>query len=434
MENDKMTTNEAWKKLIEKYNIIEKIKKNGIFKITANQIKKFKEPRLMAKWDSTDSLPEVLRNNKINILPDSRSSYVLGDFILYQSIPELEEHVTQMAHVDIPDFETIDIKNINSESKAINVLIVSGILDDFLNSPPNVSTFNGRMGTGEFDFFVNTYKHNKCHINVKNAQCEIDGGFENDESVVIMEAKNVVHEDFHIRQLYYPYRLWETKVNKPIRLVFSIYSNKIYRLFEYRFRELNDYSSIELVNAKNYSLQDIKITLDDLIEVRNNTNITTDDNQNSFTNNPIPFIQADSMDRIISMLENMYDNPMTTLEISELMQFELRQSNYYYNAGRYLGLFIKSKNSRSLVELTNLGKDIYRMDYKKRQLTIVSLILRHKIFADFFDYMIKNGEQPPKSSIKNKMREYNVCNEGQIERRATSVNSWLKWIFNLTRL
>ena len=37
MENDKMTTNEAWKKLIEKYNIIEKIKKNGIFKITANQ-------------------------------------------------------------------------------------------------------------------------------------------------------------------------------------------------------------------------------------------------------------------------------------------------------------------------------------------------------------------------------------------------------------
>ena len=140
------------------------------------------------------------------------------------------------------------------------------------------------------------------------------------------------------------------------------------------------------------------------------------------------------MDRIISMLENMYDNPMTTLEISELMQFELRQSNYYYNAGRYLGLFIKSKNSRSLVELTNLGKDIYRMDYKKRQLTIVSLILRHKIFADFFDYMIKNGEQPPKSSIKNKMREYNVCNEGQIERRATSVNSWLKWIFNLTRL
>lgn len=32
------------------------------------------------------------------------------------------------------------------------------------------------------------------------------------------------------------------------------------------------------------------------------------------------------------------------------------------------------------------------------------------------------------------MREYGVCGEGQISRRATSVSSWLKWIFNLTRL
>ena len=31
----------------------------------------------------------------------------------------------------------------------------------------------------------------------------------------------------------------------------------IYRLFEYRFRDLEDYSSIELVRTKNYSLQEI---------------------------------------------------------------------------------------------------------------------------------------------------------------------------------
>ena len=42
----------------------------------------------MAKWDSSDALPELFRKNKINILPDSRSSYVLGDFILYQKLPE----------------------------------------------------------------------------------------------------------------------------------------------------------------------------------------------------------------------------------------------------------------------------------------------------------------------------------------------------------
>ena len=37
------------------------------------------------------------------------------------------------------------------------------------------------MGTGEFDFSVNTVDGGKQIISVKNAQCEIDGGFENDK-------------------------------------------------------------------------------------------------------------------------------------------------------------------------------------------------------------------------------------------------------------
>ena len=222
-----LSTNDAWKLLIDKYNILEEIQNNGCYHIKASQIKQFKEPRLMAKWDSSDSLPKILRDNKINILPDSRSSYVISDFLLYQEIPELDEHVTQMDHVELQDYESIDINNISSEANAINVLLLTGILDDFLNTNGSVATFNGRMGTGKFNFTVNTVRQIKQKICVNNAQCEIDGGFENNESIIIMEAKNVVHEDFHVRQLYYPYRLWKTKVSKPIRLVFSLYSNMI---------------------------------------------------------------------------------------------------------------------------------------------------------------------------------------------------------------
>ena len=61
-----LSANDAWKALIEKYDIVDKITKNGVFHIKASQIKEFREPRLMAKWDSTDSLPEVLRTKKIN--------------------------------------------------------------------------------------------------------------------------------------------------------------------------------------------------------------------------------------------------------------------------------------------------------------------------------------------------------------------------------
>lgn len=427
-----LSANDAWKALIEKYDIVDKIANNGVFHIKASQIKEFREPRLMAKWDSTDSLPEVLRNKRINILPDSRSSYVMSDFILYQEIPELEEKVEKMTHVELPDYESIDVNNISSEANAINVLLLSGILSDFLGTGENVSTFNGRMGTGVFDFEVDTYRNIKRRIHVDNAQCEIDGGFENDTSVVIMEAKNVVHDDFHIRQLYYPYRLWKTRVSKPIRLVFSIYSNQIYRLFEYRFRELEDYSSIELVKSKNYSLQDTEISLEELISVRNETKITTDDNMN---NTDIPFIQANSMDRIINLLENMYENPMTSQQIAELMDFLPRQSDYYFNAGKYIGLFEKKMDDKQVVvELTALGNRVFKLNYKERQLRLVSLILEHKIFAHFFDTVIENGQLPDTADIKKMMRKLNVCNEPQINRRASSVYGWLKWIFNLTKL
>lgn len=430
----KLTISQVWKLLIEDYKILDEINKKGLFYIKAKQIGDYKEARLMAKFDSSDSLPIIFKNAKINILPISRNSYVLSDFILYQKIPELDEHVTKMTYVEFPEYESIDVNKINSEANAINALIILEILDDFLASTKNISTFNGRMGTGSFNFKVDTYRGIKREIQVNNAQCEIDGGFENDSSVVIMEAKNVVHEDFHIRQLYYPYRLWEKKVNKPIRLVFSIYSNKIFRLFEYRFKTLDDFSSIELVQMKNYSLQDITITFEDLVNVRKSTKIMTNDDMSS-AKIKIPFIQANSMDRIISLLENMYNNPMTSQQIAELMKFEPRQSDYYYNAGRYLGLFEKNKeNGQTVVSLTVLGVQVFHLNYKDRQLKLVELILEHQIFADFFDQIVETGELPDINNIEEKMRKYNVCDEGQINRRAGSVLGWLKWMITLTKL
>ena len=107
------SANEAWKALLEKYPITETIEKEGTVRSRADQIREFREPRLMAKWDSSDSLPDVLRKNKINILPDSRTSYVLGDFLLYQEIPELSAKVTQLKHIEMHDSESIDVYNIN---------------------------------------------------------------------------------------------------------------------------------------------------------------------------------------------------------------------------------------------------------------------------------------------------------------------------------
>ena len=434
----KINVSDAWQMLIDKYDILTEITNNGFFKISASQIKEVKEPRLMAKWDSSEQLPKSLKNNKINILPDSRSSYILSDFLLYEELPKVVEHVKNMAKVELPDLQTIEVDNITSEANAINVLQISGILEDFLELDIDdvlYGTFNGRMSSGEFDCTVETRRKIQLKVDVDRAQIEIDGGFESNHCVVILEAKNVLHEDFHIRQLYYPYRLWESKVDKPVRLIFSIYTNKIFRLMEYRFKEKGNYSSIELVRTKNYSLEDTSISLDEIRDVYDTIEDfeVISDNMNGEVS--VPFIQADNFERIVSLLENMYENPMTSEEIIELMKFTSRQRDYYFNAGKYLGLFQKLKEDKvTKYGLTNIGVAVYKKSYKERQLELVKLILSHRIFRDLFGEILETGVIPDKSRVVELELEYNVCSIDVASRRATSVISWLNWIFNLVNI
>lgn len=436
-------SNEAWAKLFDKYDIINNIKENGYFEIKASQIKEFREPRLMAKWDSYESLPSILKKNNVNILPISRGSYILSDFKLYQGLKNSFTTSTKMRKVIVPELESVDVRNITSESNAINVLLLSDILDNFLNEVDNVSTFNGRMGTGRFKFKVDRVNRDPLEVEVDKAQCEIDGGMENKNSVVIMEAKNVVNNDFHIRQLYYPYRLWRSRVNKPIRLVFSVYSNQIFRLQEYIFTDINNYSSIQLVKENYYSLEDTEISIEDLFEVYKSTKVETDDDMKHKLQDDAPFIQADSFERVISLLEALNKDDLTTSEIAEVMEFNIRQSDYYYNAGKYLGIFEKYTDSEDTdedgnklikIRLTKLGKSIVKKSYKDRQISLVELMFKHKIFSELFFELYSTGKIPSKQKIQEKMRKYNVCNEGVVVRRSGSVMGWLNWIYSLLNI
>ncbi len=306
------------------------------------------------------------------------------------------------------------------------------------------------MGTGSFSFVVDRFSGGSLAVDVNSAQCEIDGGLENENSVVIIEAKNVIHSDFHIRQLYYPFRTWIKKVKKPIRLVFAIYSNQIYRLFEYRFIDAENYSSIELVQEKNYSLQETDINNEDLYKVYKATPIKYDDNiygtnivmdpDDKKKKKQVPFIQADSFDRVVSLVENLNVLPMNSVEIADLMAFDQRQSSYYVAAAKYLGLLEKSDADSGLSNrdirytTTKQAKRLLKLNYKDRQLKYVELMLNHKIFNKLFFYTYTNGNYPPKSLIIEEMLSNNVCGDSQIARRASSVMGWLRWIFNLTKL
>lgn len=64
--------NTAWLKLFDKYNVLPSIDKEGVFEISASQIKEFREPRLMTKFDHRSNLPEIFNQYDLSILPITR--------------------------------------------------------------------------------------------------------------------------------------------------------------------------------------------------------------------------------------------------------------------------------------------------------------------------------------------------------------------------
>lgn len=428
-ETGSVTLNDkAWDALFARYDIISKVMEDGVFHIKASQIKEYREPRLMTKFDTRESIPKVFGKGKekLSILPDSRGSYVIGYFDTYLEFPEMDRKIR---HVDFPDYlQTISKTNINSEANVINVLGVTNILDDFLDESRLIQTISGRMKSGLFEFTIHDTRDNRLHtIGVKNAQIEIDAGFENKNCVVIMEAKNVVHKDFIVRQLYYPFRCWADKVEKPVRTVFMVYSNNIFRLLEYEFKNKGCYSSIQFVRQKNYSFEDVDIKYCDIMDCYRRTEVKEEPKDT-------PFIQADSFNTVISLLELVKEEPRTINDISELIGFATRQGDYYFNAAKYLGLAYKSKEEDGIVRvrLSSLGVKVMSLPYKERQLKYMELMFQHEIFhTTFFASTMSITGIVDKDFIASKIIELKLCGPSLVSRRASTVMGWLRWIFSI---
>ena len=139
-----------WEKLFTKYNILDHIEAKGRFEISAAQIKEFREPRLMAKFDHTINLPYIFSDNKLAILPITRGDYVISHFNAYHVFEPDKAPITRFS---LPAYiQSLDSNSIPSEAIALNCAVASGIVADFLQDEEITPTVAGRMGTGAFDF------------------------------------------------------------------------------------------------------------------------------------------------------------------------------------------------------------------------------------------------------------------------------------------
>lgn len=150
----KKSVSQLWNDIFLDYNILDEIEKNGLFKISANQIKKYKEPRLMAKFDFSKQLPEIFKNNGLGILPIKNGEYIIGRFDLFKNISNVKYDNIEIKKIELSNyFESIDPDNIYSESNALNVALLSGMLKDAFNED-FYETIQGKMRTNHFKFNI----------------------------------------------------------------------------------------------------------------------------------------------------------------------------------------------------------------------------------------------------------------------------------------
>ena len=248
-----------------------------------------------------------------------------------------------------------------------------------------------------------------------------------------MEAKRDLTDNFLIRQLYYPFRTWQQKMaKKPVRPVFLIYSNSIFYLYEYRFNDLQHYNSLELVKHKRYCLEDTHISVEDVQKILKKLWFNKEPN--------IQFPQANSFERVINICELLYINDVEKNFITEEYSFDVRQSSYYLDAARYLGLVEKSLDldGHDCYTLTQLGKSLFSMSYKQRQAKLIETILSYKSFYLTYEAYRNNNEMPSKAEIVSYIRQAGVVDpktglpysDSTNKRRASTVSAWVRWIIN----
>ncbi len=415
----------AWEAIFEEYRILDRLAKNDRVSISSMEINEFREARLMTKFDHRSQLPELFVEHKLSILPTSRGTYEIGAF---ETFCDFNKEDVEIVPVNFPTFlESIDYKDITSESIAINCAFISKILHDFIGEENLFPTVSGRMSSSSFDFAINS-KQKTFRINVENSQIEIDGGFEGDNSLNLIEAKNYISDDFLIRQLYYPYRLWSDKIVKRVRPIFLTYSNGIFDLREYEFTNPELYNSIRLLQHKKYALQERGINIENIQNILDNVQVTKEPE--------LPFPQADSFERVINLCELLKQKGFISKEdITHNYDFDHRQTDYYSNAAKYLGLIEgRCENQQIGCTLTQDGIRIFNLPIVERQLEFVRLILSRAAFKNTLKLYFDKGDVPTKDEVIEIMKDarlYNIDSEQTYRRRASTVISWINWILEL---
>jgi hypothetical protein len=410
--------NEDWEKIFEKFVDV----KRDINIIHSKSIKENsrKDLRLMTKFDTYGSQPEIFKKNGYFLLPLK----VRGNFYLihgegFQKVEKIDGKPGTFLSRHGQDLQSLTIGG--GESKYLDYAFHCGLIEDFVGISGLRLTIRGRKTTPEFSFMVGEVGP----IRVKSAQMEVDAGYESISNIVIFEGKVGDPTDFNIRQLYYPYRSWSIWLpKKDILTLFFAFNPKTetYSFWKYKFMDDQQFNSIELEEKEKYVIStppQERISLAEVAERKEGEKAVVKEWD-------IP--QADDFEKVSSFPFCVSEGKNDSRAISDYFGFTMRQASYYRHAAESLGL-VRLDREKNTYTLTKIGARYISLNSIERNSLLSGLLFKLPIIEVVLDRLTTSKNNTISlDEIADVIGKNTKYNRTTSRRRAQTVISWFKWM------
>lgn len=401
----------AWRTLFEKLPLRAALEQHGTATIRADQIKRLtgEEPRLMTKFDTPEARPSALKNTTVLAVKNGVYRLLAGRG--YHELPAQCPVVPFLLRGRT--LETLP-RDCQTESQVLDYAHINGALEHFLDEQCIWLTARGRRRCKMFKFSFSTTELGPLDLIADGVQIEVDGGYEG-KRIYVAEAKRGTRTHFNIRQLYYPFRMWQAEgVRKSVVPLFVCYSNRRINFYQYRFADPANFHSIELERCAAYSL-DPDAPLPSVSTIIEHTHLGVEPD--------VPFPQADSVPRIIDVVVGVAAGVDSHADITAANDFASRQAGYYANAAQYLGL-IERANARFV--LTSEGQEFVRSSRSERLRRLGIAIASRPALRAVLEVLAANeGDARAAVALQRARRELGAST---VSRRVQTVGRWLDWM------
>jgi len=175
----------------------------------------------MCKIDTRRMLPEIMRQSSLGILAIGNGLYRIARFDPFIDVNLQRNNPTQPICLQIPKhIMSMNAGNITSESAVLDAAKISGALDNLFGEKVDL-TIRGRKYSPSFELTIDTEK-----FKISGVQIEIDGGYEGQDTINLVEAKMNIPETISLRQIAYPHSMLEHQMagRKEIRSYICFYA------------------------------------------------------------------------------------------------------------------------------------------------------------------------------------------------------------------